>query len=582
MIVFANGNGNILKTIPLEVYQGSNKASTIYFIAPFDSDIVNIAFTLPNGKTRPQRIMTRLTDFMAIPELKDVNGKEIGVWGYSLPQSITAYYGQVSAQIFVTNTNEEIISTSEFSFNVLKGVAHIEPPKDTDSYQQLLSLISNIIHALGNKYEKVEGIDLIQEAGGVLIRVHGDDGSTNIRPGSFNVIDNAYNMLAITPESFNATRSNGDIIQLNFPNASGIIATREWVNKQGFGSGGSGGTSIDVQINGTSIVENGVANIPLATYDNAGVSKVNNGLGIATYNGFLRTWAAEPSEIDNRTDSGTGISSVTLNNCRPIVPGNLDYAVKQAIIDNKTGTLTDDEQEVACEWLGAAPRYPQLSGNLRVWTSSQKGSGYWDVVQSNDASGTNGHIPKYQNDTGGLVERNGYLICHTPKNPYHTANKKYVDDTVAGINFDSMKKQIFNAIYPVGAVYISMNPTPPSTLFGGTWEEFGNEQTLWLTSTTNENKIAGDIEEAGLPNITGSVEFASVAEVDLVASEGALTISSGGSRSYTGSSQQSRNGGIINFNAASGDGDTNIYGNSDTVQPPAIRVYAWKRTALAE
>lgn len=35
-----------------------------------------------------------------------------------------------------------------------------------------------------------------------------------------------------------------------------------------------------------------------------------------------------------------------------------------------------------------------------------------------------------------------------------------------------------DAIYPVGAVYISVVSTSPATLFGGTWEAFGAGRTL--------------------------------------------------------------------------------------------------------
>lgn len=36
---------------------------------------------------------------------------------------------------------------------------------------------------------------------------------------------------------------------------------------------------------------------------------------------------------------------------------------------------------------------------------------------------------------------------------------------------DRLKDEIINAIYPVGAIYISVSSTSPETLFGGTWEQ---------------------------------------------------------------------------------------------------------------
>ena len=39
-------------------------------------------------------------------------------------------------------------------------------------------------------------------------------------------------------------------------------------------------------------------------------------------------------------------------------------------------------------------------------------------------------------------------------------------------------KTLINLIYPVGAVYISVNSTSPATLFGGTWERIAQGRTL--------------------------------------------------------------------------------------------------------
>ena len=48
----------------------------------------------------------------------------------------------------------------------------------------------------------------------------------------------------------------------------------------------------------------------------------------------------------------TSIDAKT-NSVQPIVPSNLDYAVKSGVTTN-TNTLTSSEQAAACEWLGAS------------------------------------------------------------------------------------------------------------------------------------------------------------------------------------------------------------------------------------
>lgn len=50
--------------------------------------------------------------------------------------------------------------------------------------------------------------------------------------------------------------------------------------------------------------------------------------------------------------------------------------------------------------------------------------------------------------------------------------KKYADDTFVALNdIDPVLKQIYNAVYPVGSVYISKDAVSPETIFGGTWEQ---------------------------------------------------------------------------------------------------------------
>lgn len=100
----------------------------------------------------------------------------------------------------------------------------------------------------------------------------------------------------------------------------------------------------DVQVNGGSIVQDGVANIPPAYYTTKGVIYIagtNNGLCFVNGNGLLAIQAAPKSRIDSRTYT------------QPIVPTNLDYAVKVAMCDGKGDPWTADEQVAARERIGS-------------------------------------------------------------------------------------------------------------------------------------------------------------------------------------------------------------------------------------
>lgn len=50
-------------------------------------------------------------------------------------------------------------------------------------------------------------------------------------------------------------------------------------------------------------------------------------------------------------------------------------------------------------------------------------------------------------------------------------------------------KLLINTIYPIGSIYLSINSTNPSTLFGGTWERIAKGRTL---VGVDENDNDGD------------------------------------------------------------------------------------------
>ena len=85
----------------------------------------------------------------------------------------------------------------------------------------------------------------------------------------------------------------------------------------------------------------------------------------------------------------------------------------------------------------------------------------------------------------------------------------------------------------------------------------------------------GKINEAGLPNITGDVQWTGNGRDvgDYSIKNGCF---SGSYRGGYGNGQQYSGGYVINFNASK---SNPIYGKSSTVQPPAYLVNIWKRTA---
>ena len=183
--------------------------------------------------------------------------------------------------------------------------------------------------------------------------------------------------------------------------------------------------------------------------------------------------------------------------------------------------------------------------------------------------------------------------------------KEFKEKLVADITAES----ILSMVYPVGAVYISVNDVSPAAFLGGTWEKISQGRVLQGASDT---QTAGTEVSAGLPNIsvssngehthtrgsmniTGDVVMHGASSCTVIGGMDGAFYGAGTESAYhtpdCGSGASSER--VIGFSAdrtwtgsTSSDGAhshnayiTGITGNSTTVQPPALLVNIWKRTA---
>jgi len=58
--------------------------------------------------------------------------------------------------------------------------------------------------------------------------------------------------------------------------------------------------------------------------------------------------------------------------------------------------------------------------------------------------------------------------------------------------FESIRESVLSVAYPVGAIYLSVNPTNPETLFGGTWEAIQDKFLLSAGSTYSAGTTGGE------------------------------------------------------------------------------------------
>lgn len=144
--------------------------------------------------------------------------------------------------------------------------------------------------------------------------------------------------------------------------------------------------------------------------------------------------------------------------------------------------------------------------------------------------------------------------------------------------------EMMQYVYPVGSIYLSLNEDfDPNQAFGGTWELITNGKFLESTDTNPGTEIA-----AGLPNITGTYKHQWND-----ATGGGIITPMGNTGYFTGAFYNSHDGTAYYHPNATSSASNNhanrlhfdasrsnaIYGNSNTVQPPAITCYMWKRTA---
>ena len=168
----------------------------------------------------------------------------------------------------------------------------------------------------------------------------------------------------------------------------------------------------DVQIDGTSIVENGIANVLIW-----GIGGIMNSPG----NGLCLS-PANTTEIANRTYAR-----------KPITIENMDMAVKECVVNNKD-TLSDEEKSAACNWLGAVKKIDKDTKVLVYTNDDNSGQSTTHYLADSEKTYLPYAIPMIYGDRAGKNAVSGYLLTGVPINNYHAANKQYVDDIVGDVS----------------------------------------------------------------------------------------------------------------------------------------------------
>lgn len=262
----------------------------------------------------------------------------------------------------------------------------------------------------------------------------------------------------------------------------------------------------------------------------------------------------------------------------------------EGAVDSVCGVYPEPDGNVplTAEKVGALPiaggsaTGPVSAQKLTSWTNILIKSGNWEKMLFQDGTGAQtGKISSYTNGDGNgsmsfavnIPGTDNLRTYRLPEaKPSESASTKYI--LTAGSEYT------LNAVYPVGAIYLSTASTSPASLFGGTWERLKDRFLLAAGDTYSAGSTGGEashtLTENELPNVTGqaNLQFAGGTAGIIASASGALSVGGSEIGVATTTAQEGTTNvryRYLNMNIGGGAAHNNM--------PPYLAVYIWKRTA---
>ena len=134
----------------------------------------------------------------------------------------------------------------------------------------------------------------------------------------------------------------------------------------------------------------------------------------------------------------------------------------------------------------------------------------------------------------------------------------------------------FDDVYPVGSIYMSVNNTDPSTLFGGTWEQLKDRFLLGAGDTYTAGNTGGEathqLTKAELP----AYDLYNASHSHTITSTAGYNGKQGNNPAINGGNNQGSGNMSVSATIKVSSGGSNTPHNN---MPPYLVVYMWKRTA---
>ena len=176
-------------------------------------------------------------------------------------------------------------------------------------------------------------------------------------------------------------------------------------------------------------------------------------------------------------------------------------------------------------------------------------------------------------------------LVSTFKNKQNALNSSQLAAVNSGITQSLVstfnQKPTLDMIYPVGSIYMSVNSTNPSTLFGGTWEQIKDRFLLSAGDNYANGSTGGEathkLTYGEMPMHIHNERFSNTAYATW---EGFSSATQQGSRTVTGVelpgyNYSSSKTGTYSYLTTGYSGNDQPHNN----MPPYLTVYMWKRTA---
>lgn len=203
----------------------------------------------------------------------------------------------------------------------------------------------------------------------------------------------------------------------------------------------------------------------------------------------------EALNVANNANAGSNTAIATANSANAKSETALEASTtaktnSEEALTNSNTALENSEQAIT-----TANEAKKISGEALEQVVDKMGTkvflGSNEKPESNLSFSSNpqDQIDEIKNNTTAIKNDSGGFSCG--ENSVKEKGFNFRGFTLCDENGKIPVARLFDAIYPVGSIYISTNETNPGILFGGNWEAYAQGRTIVGNGTSDKDFIAG-------------------------------------------------------------------------------------------